>query len=240
MGEHINIVVNGAAELSYFMRFINELKHKNRFFLSEDLTMVISNIINYAKETKKENFVKGKELYRARKYDLRQTKPFPLDEMGAPPSEKASQGRLNPVGIPYLYLANNLETAVAEVRPWIGCKLVVAKFVLKKELTAVDFSIKKCPSNIESGKNFNSAEYMWKEFITDMFSRPFDPRDDLAYLPSQYFAEMFKKEGIDGLIYESSLYEEGSNLLLFDCTDAEAVGLKEVKVENMIYGLQIR
>ena len=42
--------------------------------------------------------------YRAR--IQRTEKPYNKDEMGVPPKEKASQGRANPVGIPYLYLAS--------------------------------------------------------------------------------------------------------------------------------------
>ena len=32
----------------------------------------------------------------------------------------ALEGRTNPKGIPYLYLSSKKETAMSEVRPWIG------------------------------------------------------------------------------------------------------------------------
>jgi len=44
-------------------------------------------------------------------------RPFPADEMGAPPANKTTEGRVNPRGISYLYLATNPKTAVAEIRP---------------------------------------------------------------------------------------------------------------------------
>ncbi|MFZ0569740.1 MAG: RES domain-containing protein [Rhodomicrobium sp.] len=36
-----------------------------------------------------------------------------------------SEGRANPRGIPYLYLASTRDTALAEVRPWIGSHITV-------------------------------------------------------------------------------------------------------------------
>jgi hypothetical protein len=42
---------------------------------------------------------------------------FPIDQMGAPPKRRASHGRANPAGIPYLYLGSKAKPATAEIRP---------------------------------------------------------------------------------------------------------------------------
>src|SRR5258708_31702309 len=48
-----------------------------------------------------------------------QPAPFGVDRM-KPLRDRAREGRANPKGIPYLYLATDQDTAVAERRPWGG------------------------------------------------------------------------------------------------------------------------
>ncbi len=45
-----------------------------------------------------------------------------------PQIDRATEGRANPTGIPVLYLASSEQTAISEVRPWIGSELSVAQF----------------------------------------------------------------------------------------------------------------
>ena len=58
-------------------------------------------------------FLKEKKYFRARISDK---KGFPKKYMGNPPSLLTKSGRANPEGISYLYLANNIETTLFEVR----------------------------------------------------------------------------------------------------------------------------
>jgi len=53
--------------------------------------------------------------------------PHPPDRM-LPPADRAFEGRVNPKGIPCLYFATDMNTAMAEVRPWIGSYVSVASF----------------------------------------------------------------------------------------------------------------
>jgi hypothetical protein len=55
-----------------------------------------------------------------------------------PLRDRAREGRANPKGIPYLYLATHQDTAMAEVRPWVGSYVSVAQFVLKRDVRIVD------------------------------------------------------------------------------------------------------
>ena len=55
-----------------------------------------------------------------------------------PLADRASDGRANPRGIPCLYLASLKETAVHEVRPWIGSYVSVAQFKLLRDVRVVD------------------------------------------------------------------------------------------------------
>ena len=60
--------------------------------------------------------------------------------MGCPPIEKATAGRANPLGIPYLYLCHDAETTLYEVRAVYLDKVSVGKFVINSNLDIVDFS----------------------------------------------------------------------------------------------------
>ena len=65
--------------------------------------------------------------------------PSPLGpERMKPLVNRAREGRANPKGIPYLYLATEQETAVAEVRPWIGSRVSIAVFLLSREVRVVN------------------------------------------------------------------------------------------------------
>lgn len=65
--------------------------------------------------------------------------PYKLDRM-MPPSDCACEGRVNPKGIPCLYCSTDRDTAMAEIRPWIGSYVSVAQVVMLRELSVVDCS----------------------------------------------------------------------------------------------------
>ncbi|KKM27404.1 hypothetical protein LCGC14_1575040 [marine sediment metagenome] len=131
-----------------------------------------------------------------------------------------------------MYLAHDIKTAVSEVRPWISCKITVAKFTLKKEISVVNFS-NKVFVNAPKDEQYEVMENIWRELITRLFSMPFDPRDDIAYIPTQYISERFKKEGFDGIIYDSAVNAAGYNLCLFDVGIAKANKGHKVTVNSM-------
>ncbi len=107
-----------------FTRYLSEA---NRFIRSDYWEEFIDNILRTAHERTK-ILEKGKTLVRARigtswiEFDDGDEQPYPISphEMGPPPRDTAKAGRLNSEGIPYLYLATKVDTAVAEVKPWIG------------------------------------------------------------------------------------------------------------------------
>ena len=63
-----------------------------------------------------------------------------LPERMKPLKYAAREGRANPKGIPYLYLANRKETAMAEVRPWLESLISLAQFLTSRNLRVVDCS----------------------------------------------------------------------------------------------------
>jgi len=152
--------------------------------------------------------------------------------MGAPPNELAGHGRLNPIGIPYLYLSSNQLTAVSEVRPWVGSRITVAEFLLNQDISLINFS-NKFFHRESSRQEYRGHEFTWRNLITWMFSAPFDPRDDTAYVPTQYLSERIKGLGFDGILYDSSLNPKGYNITLFDPEAAKAIDRQLASVRSI-------
>lgn len=118
-----------------------ELMHENRFFPETDFRMErLTTILPYLVL---EDEKLPQQWFRARIEDDRT--PYPLDRMGLPPRHKASHGRVNPAGIPYLYLASRLETATAEVRPHPGDRVCIAEFSSDSSLKLIDLRAPKNP-----------------------------------------------------------------------------------------------
>src|ERR1035437_7395587 len=80
-------------------------------------------------------------LEERQKYDIKYVEPIPCDSVRIKPlTRTAHEGRVNPRGIPCLYAANNKETAVAEVRPWLGALVYVAQLSPTRTLRLVNCS----------------------------------------------------------------------------------------------------
>jgi hypothetical protein len=149
-----------------------------------------------------------------------------------PLRDRASEGRVNPRGIPCLYTATHAETAAAEVRPWIGAYVSVAQMKILRDLTVVN-----CTSDDQRSMIYlvePSPEEreiaVWRE-IDRAFARPVE-RDEYSaeYAPTQVIAELFREQGLDGIAYRSSL-GEGHNIALFDLDAAVVINftLHEVR-----------
>lgn len=209
-------------DMQLWQRLVVGLRYKNRFTLQDEPARFVESLLEYATKHKTISFQTNKILFRARINDAHDDRVFALSKLGAPPKERAGHGRLNPNGIPYLYLASDKTTAISEVRPWVGCKVTIAEFKLKKEVRLINFSEKHFV-NVPKGEEYEGSEFTWRELISWIFSAPFDPRDDTAYVPTQYLSERIKGAGFDGIIYDSALDPNGFNVTLFDTEAAEPI-----------------
>lgn len=160
--------------------------------------------------------------------------PWGPDRM-IPDASKVLEGRANPRGIAYLYLATNKETAMHEVRPWVGSTLSTAVFRVIKDQKLVDFSkfhgrakqcslfLLKLPIGDGSALPWNEEqirEDVWID-IDNAFSTPVPNKEDPTnYIPTQVIAEFVKRNGYDGIAYKSVFSDEsnsdGFNIVLFD------------------------
>lgn len=132
-----------------------------------------------------------------------------------------------------MYLATDKETAMAEVRPWLGSYISVGQFKTIKDLLLIDCSVKRAQKLVIYLKEPGSAkkeETVWAH-IDKAFSEPVNPDESTAdYAPTQVLAEAFRSHGFDGIVYKS-LLGKGFNVALFDIEAADLVNcfLYEVK-----------
>lgn len=152
---------------------------------------------------------------------------WPADELqlGAPPPELASAGRMNPAGISYFYAAFDELTAFAEVNANAGANAVISRWETTRDLRVVDFTkLPELPSPFDrqNGRKREMLLFLW-DFLIEM-RQPVakDGTEHIEYVPTQvvceYIAQVFKTasgEQIDGLMYSSSVAKGGRNLVIF-------------------------
>jgi len=160
--------------------------------------------------------------------------PHPPSRM-KPRPDRANEGRANPKGIPYLYLATTKETAMSETRPWISSPISVASFKLKKKATVIDCSRyhDKFTFYFREPGPVKRERAVWTD-IDRAFARPVERSDDVAdYVPTQVMAELFKREGFDGVAYKSAFGENGFNVVFFDLDAAELTSCQLFSVKGI-------
>lgn len=162
-----------------------------------------------------------------------QPSPLPPERM-RPLANRAREGRANPKGIPYLYVATFQETAIAEVRPWVGSHVSIAAFALQREVRVVntvteDHRIMVYNHEPEPEERERAV---WLD-IDRAFSRPVTSGDDTAdYAPTQVLAEFFREHGLDGIAYGSSL-GLGHNVAFFDLDVATVAKCDLVEIHGV-------
>jgi hypothetical protein len=242
MTDEIRVVVPlPFGDIAVFESLICDLRSRNRFTPSSAATHFVTELISDANRLHVSALQASQVFHRARRHPINWDRlrfdPFSQEEMMAPPPEKATGGRLNPEGIPYLYVATDEATAIAEVRPWKAAVVSVARLRLAKDLRVADFCLSELPSSATTADREKGAELTWN-MVGGAFAIPHHPGDNLRYLPTQYLAEAFKAAGFDGIRYDSALSASGQNVALFDCAAASVEGVRQIKVTGIRYEYQ--
>lgn len=217
--------------------FTNSIRCLNRFH-SHHLNLNILKRICFASTNIHR---KGEKFFRGR---ISQKDPLPVAEMGAPPIEKTIDGRVNSAGIRCLYLANNINTTINEVRAGIFDYITVGIFELKYDITVVDFrKINKVSPFVFNSNNLDFTEYVLnKPFlnkINEEMGKSIRKSDSkLDYLPTQYICDYIKsieEANFAGIEYNSTLYSNGYNLAIFNPDLFKCIETEVYQVQSLEY-----
>lgn len=171
-----------------------------------------------------EDLATGTCLYRVR--EIKGDEVFDsFTQLGPPPSNEASAGRMNPAGISYFYLAREKRTAIGEVLNRPPCQATIATFIAKHDMVFLNLAkLPELPSVFDVSKHdYLQAIIFLNEFVKAI-SQPTakDGREHIDYVPSQvvseYFAKVFKDNiigRINGMIYPSAVVPNGQNVVVF-------------------------
>lgn len=209
---------------NFYLNLLQELKSKNHYVVEPKVIKFI--------ETFKKKITKiipeKSEFYRARigveseKLKHQDTGlefeniafPYYGKDIGAPPPVNAANGRLNRLGVSFLYLADDLYTAISEIKPYPGQAISSGKFVSKKDLKFADFK------DFEYEKFWYNDEqishFLFIKTLNEVLSTPIEPNHaTIGYQGTQFISNVVRLLGFDGILFKSSL-SKGVNYVAFD------------------------
>lgn len=156
-------------------------------------------------------------------------------DFGPPPAALAMQSnRMNPPGIPMMYLASDPETARLEAR---NPSALVGEWKVRKSLRILDLrNIPPLPGIFSEMSRNNRLQLNFLRDFRDSIVQPVErlERVNVDYLPSQVATEFFRDYRFSagevlGVVYGSTLCA-GWNAVIF--ADREALGLDSTSVSN--------
>lgn len=221
--------------------FKDEIKHDNRYFTKNKVELE-NNVVRLFPIIRLVPAQMPQLWFRARiqlgKYI------YPANEMLAPPKEVAGHGRANPAGIPYLYIASNLNTCVSEIRPHTGDVVNIATVKIKSGLQLIDLRDPKARVSVfqlfwtvaELSEAKQSVEFL-NELGKELGRPVLRQAAAYDYVPSQYLCELIKVSGYDGVVYRSSV-GDGFNAAIFLQENCEVLNVESVIVDKVSVSLQ--
>lgn len=127
--------------------------------------------------------------------------PYYQHEIEAPPPIYTDGGRFNRQGISYLYLADSIETCLAEIHLQIGQTCSIGEFKCKKQIKVIDLTRFNNDAEIET----------WLKILT----QPVHNGTKHLYNLTRFLADIFKSINSNGIYFES-VQTEGYNIVCFD------------------------
>lgn len=217
----------------YIDKIKEDLKHRNRFFVDNEFNALLDTVCKSYENT----IAKDTILYRARiysesdRFDKYHYPEFYKNQVYKGYDESQSfinlntsavpEGRANPSGIPYLYAAFDMETAIKEIKPYAETSINIAEIKLLDDLHIVDLC-----NNGGIANDAWGAEFLM--LLCASFSTPIFDKGD--YFLSQYISEYVKNKNFDGIAFLSAFtnfddyYEtnQGKNITIFNYKKCKA------------------
>lgn len=210
-------------------RFCKIVKHERRFFFhrveedddSYSPHAVLNAIANLSLDLGLvRSLPVGLTAWRART-DMKPRSKYNASDFGPPPPQKSLQSnRMNPPGVPMLYLASTAAGAIHEVKARSGR---VGRWSTLRPLTVLDLRrLPSVPGIFSEATRFERLGTRFLRSFADSIMQPVE-RDDRAhidYLPSQVVTEFlrdykFGEMKLDGIAYGSVVHSPAWNVVLF-------------------------
>ena len=222
--------------INYWSILKEQLKWERRYFTNIDR---LTEDLGWDSFFESKTTVSSDEtFFRARLHQNSEEDIIPMNKMSSPPAKYASAGRANPIGIPYLYLSDNEETILYEVRASYLDEISVATFTkneeYQNEIIISDFT--EIPTLYHpNGVNRKIKSTLLKQLISRDSSKPMRRYDsELDYIPTQFICEFIKTfTNVQGIKFRSSLHNVGSNLVLFNQDTMKCRSVKKVQISNV-------
>lgn len=217
--------------------FCDEIKNQNRYHPRTMNLEILEKYCSFIRKT----YRAGTKFYRARISD---GEGYPIDQMSAPPKGKSADGRANAKGITCMYVANDIETTLYEVRAGAFDYVCVGEFQLKKDIVVVDLKILNEISPFIEDLNCldHAINTQHLERLNMEMGKPLRRSDStLDYVPTQYIVDFIKsimhdgKPEYAGIEYNSTLNPGGYNLALFDPDVLEGMSIKVYEIKSLRY-----
>jgi hypothetical protein len=210
--------------------FCKTVKHERRFFFhatgadNQDSFTPASLLTSIANSVESLGLVldlpAGFRLWRARP-DIPKRRRVKASDFGPPPVQYSLQSnRMNPAGIPMLYLASSKTTALKETR---SAQAKVGLWRAARPIRILD--LRHLPPVPSIFSDIARAPTLILSFLHNFAEDIMQPveRDDkvhIEYLPSQVVTEFmrdyaFAAGPLDGIAYGSTVHERGWNVALF-------------------------
>ena len=221
-----------------WISFCNEIRYEERFFhetaepVLKEIFSDLEEMTTYDGTTLIREIIPQEEsftIWRARtaqsKEELKAILKDPTHQLGAPPSDCADAGRMNPKGVSVFYGAMDEFTCVSEIRPPVGSYVVLGQFTFVETVRLIDLE---ALSRVRAKGSCFDPEYARQKECTAFLrqlvseiSRPVMPGEiDREYLPTQYVASYMARRAhprLDGIIFPSSQTGgDKKNIVLFN------------------------
>ena len=193
---------------------------KNPEEMIEEYTEYVEtlNLMNY-------NIKKGRSFFRARvgcevlkgsvdDYSRDFIIPYHEGDISAPPPLFSSGARFNEAGTSYLYLADNIDTCIAEIHAQINQICSVGTFESVDDINLVDL---------------RKADGLEAEVIIGLLTQPVNSDNIHRYNITRFFSEILRKINPNGIVFES-VQSTGNNIVCFN-----KKLFKSVKFSEKIY-----
>lgn len=180
-------------------------------------------ILYRAREIKIEEYNKnGTGLNLKHENDLVITEGFNEKNSIECPIGIGKDGRNNIAGASYLYVAEDVATACAEIKSPLRSFISVAEFETKEPLKIIDFTTEKS-FDIGLNEQYKLSIAKFITYIMMEFCQPVANEKD--YKTTQIISDYIRKTGYDGIVYRS-FFTSKNNYTIFNCHKSKISFLK--------------